>query len=257
MVRKMMIRCAILGAFTLAATSCFMNNEGENSKYEANILVHYEPDYAYETDQFLQTFFKGGKDSVSVNKYLSFGPLIHCTEVDAEGGLVGGFALCIGVDTLAAPDRRPSRLAVFDKGGLDASMAYAVFHDTTAALMPEHAMQFSVPNESSSVHPGFVYVQNVQAVVQAVRHGNGLGGGPFTAEDYLSLTITGSKNGKDAGSQTVKLVDGTKPLEKWTEVKLDGFGSIDALDFHLESSRPDLPLYCCLDNLLFHYLEIY
>jgi hypothetical protein len=257
MLRKMMIRCALAGALALAASSCFFNNEGQNSKYEATILVQYEPEYDYEKDQFLYTFFRDGKDSVSVNEYLSFGPVTHYTEVDAEGGLVGGFALCIGVDTLAAPDRRPARLAVFDKGGCDGSMAYAVFHDTTAALMPEHAIRFGVPNDMSSCVAGFVYVQNVQAVVQAVRYGNDLAGGPFTADDFLSLTITGSKNGKAAGKQTVKLVDGTKPLEKWTEVKLDDFGSIDAIDFHLEASRPDLPLYCCLDNLQFHYLEIY
>ena len=60
-----------------------------------------------------------------------------------------------------------------------------------------------------------------------------------------------------AGEKSVRLVDGTKVLGEWTEIDLSKLGSVDALDFHLSSSRGDLPLYCCLDDLIFNYSAIY
>ena len=256
MMKKMILRGAFLGAATLFAAGCFeFGNVG--SKYETDVLVHYEPDYYYQEGDFIDQFFKGGADSVYVGEYFSTGPATHCAKVGAAGNLVGGFALCMGVDTLAAPDRRPARLAVFDKGGWGESLAYAVFHDTLATLMPEHAIKFYIANDESSCTPAVVYVQNVQAAVQAAKYGNDLAGGPFTDEDYLTLTFTGSFKGTTKGSKTVKLLDGKRRLEEWTEVDLSAMGNVDALDLHLESSRADFPLYCCIDNLYFHYLEVY
>ena len=256
MMKKMILRGAFLGVAALLAAACFeFGNVG--SKYEADILVHYEPDYYYQQEDFINQFFKGGADSVYVGEYFSTGPCTHYAKPDPAGRLLGGFALCMGVDTLAAPDRRPARFAVFDKGGYGESLAYAVFHDTLTSLMPEHAITFYIPNDDSYCSPNVVFVQNVQAVVQAVKYGNDLAGGPFTEDDFLTLTFTGSFKGNAKGSKTVKLVDGKRLLEEWTEVDLTSMSNIDALDLHLESSRPDLPLYCCIDNLYFHYLEVY
>lgn len=255
MIRKMMIRAAFFGAVAVFAGACLKVEGG--SKFETNYTVHYEPDSYYLQEQFLDMFFRGGKDTVSVNEYLSTGPLTQFTKVDADGKLVGGFAMCIGRDPDAGPERKPSRLAVYDKGGVEQSLAYVVFHDTLSTLMPEHAMTFTVPNEASSCSVLGVYVQNVQAVVQAVKHGNGLAGGPFTADDYLTLTLTGSFKGTVMETEVVKLVDGTSILDGWKAVDLNKMGVIDVLDLHLESSRADLPLYCCLDDLVFHYSEIF
>ena len=256
MMRKMILRGVLLGAAALTVAACFeFGNVG--SKYETDVLVHYEPDYYYQEADFIAQFFKDGADSVYVGEGFSTGPCSHYSKADASGKLLGGFALCIGVDTLASPERRPARLAVFDKGGWNESLAYAVFHDTLASLMPEHAITFYIPNDESYCTPKLVYVQNVQAVVQAAQFGNDLAGGPFTDADYLTVTFTGSFKGTARESKTVKLVDGKKPLEAWTEVDLSSMGNIDALDLHLESSRSDFPLYCCIDNLYFHYLEVY
>ena len=256
MMKKMMFRGALLCASLLLAFGC-TGGLGGGGRYETYFTVRYEPDYSYEVDEFLDTFFNGGKDSICVNKYLTVGPLYHCSNVEEDGTFVAGCAMCTGVDTLVGPGRKLSRFAVFDKGGNEESMAYAVFHDTLATLMPEHDIVFTVPNESSSCTPSKIFVQNVQAVVQASRYGSGLIDGPFGLNDYLTLTITGSMKEKVLGSKTVKLVDGTHVLEGWTEVDLSSFGDADALDFHLESNRPDLPLYCCLDDLIYHYLEVY
>ena len=249
---KMMKMGAFLGAVALAVSGCFKLTSPESS-YELNLLVHYEPDYEYEMDQFLHAFFKDGADSISVNEYLTVANSVtHNSKVTADKELIGGFAMCIGIDTIATPDRKPQRFAVFDDGGYNKSLAYAVYHDTLSTLLPEHSISFYVPNEASTCKLKNVYVQNVQAVAQAVMHGTGLAGGPFTADDFLTLTFTGVKGGQSTGTKVVKLVDGTKLLEKWTEVDLSSLGFIEHLDLHLESSRPDCPLYCCIDNLALH-----
>ena len=123
--------------------------------------------------------------------------------------------------------------------------------------MPEHAVLAPVPNAESTNSPDAVYVHNVQAVVQAIRYGTGLAGGPFVAGDYLTLTVTGYKNGTKAGEKSLNLVSGTEALKEWTEMDLTSIGSVDALDFHLTSSRDDLPLYCCVDNLIMHIVQVY
>lgn len=256
MLLNFMKKASLLGLVALAASAC-LNTNGMRNQYEINIMVRYEPEYYYDQESFLNEFFNGGADTVAVNEYLTYGPVTHYSKLDGDGELVGGFAMCTGHDTGAAPDRKPSRFAVYDKGGADESLAYVVFHDTTSALMPEHALRFAVPNEESSSTMHYVYVQNVQAAVQAAIYGNDLEDGPFGAGDYLALSITGIKGTNTTGNVSVKLIDGTTPLDKWTEVDLSSLGSIDALDLRLEASRPDFPLYCCLDNLYFHYIEIY
>ena len=255
MMRKMIKMGALLGAVSLIVSGCFDFNDNK-STYEGNILIHYEPDYNQDLEKFMHDFFKDGQDSVSVNEYLSIWPVTHNSAVGEDKNLIGGFALCTGIDTLDTPERRPARFAVFDNGGCDKSLAYAVFHDTLSTLMPKQLIQVYLSSVESSCTPKKIFVQNVQAVVQAVKHGVGLSGGPFTSDDYLTLTLIGYRGEASTGRATVKLVDGTKILEKWTEVDLSALGAIDRLELHLESSRPDCPLYCCIDNLLFHYIDV-
>ena len=255
MMTKLMKTGVLLSAFALVVSGCFKLDN--NSSYEANILVHYEPDNEYENEEFLAEFFRGGADSVLVSEYLTYGPVIHYSKLSSDKKLVGGFALCTGIDTIATPERRPARFAVFDNGGCNKSLAYAVFHDTTSTLMPEHLISFYVPSTESSCTLKSISVQNVQAVAQAAKFGTGLSGGPFTDTDFLTLTLTGYKGSASTGNKSIKLVDGTKLLDKWTAVDISSLGSVDYLELHLEASRPDCPLYCCIDNLYLHYVEKY
>ena len=123
--------------------------------------------------------------------------------------------------------------------------------------MPEHFIQVYIPNTDSSCSADQLYVHNVQAVVQAAKYGVGLAGGPFQEDDYLLLTITGMMDTKVTGTKEVKLVDGTKALEEWTKVDITSLSKVNTIEFKLTSSRSDFPLYCCLDDLMVHYVEIY
>ena len=254
--KQLIFRGVLIVSVALLLASC-MGKNGPSSQYQIYVTLPGEPQNYSEWYEIQNAYFDGGKDSVCVREYLTVGPVSLCSQIKDEDSLVGGFALCYGIDTLDTPDRKPCRFAVFDKGGNEKSILYTVFHDTLSTLMPKHAAIIGIPTAESSCSPVSVYVQNVQAVVQAVKHGNGLAGGPFGADDYLTLTVTGSLNRTPVGEKSVKLVDGTKVLGEWTEVDLSKIGNVDAVDFHLSSSRPDLPLYCCLDDLVFFYSAIY
>lgn len=257
MMKKMMARCALVGAAAFLAAGCLMKQDF-NTQYDSQLLVRFEPDQVSQWEDFRNTFFNGGQDTVSFHENFSVGPVYHFAKLEGDTEFLGGLALACGKDADASVGRTPSRYAVFDaKGGHLESHAYAVFHDTTAALMPDHLIQIAIPNADSFCEPRVMYVQNVQAVYQAVKYGVGLAGGAFGEEDYLTLTVTGFLGTTQTGEKAVKLVDGTNAVREWTEVDLSDLGHVDALDFHLTSSRADLPLYCCVDNVAYHYFELY
>ena len=254
---RKMIRCALLGAAALLAAACFNKGDFRN-EYNTHMIVSFEPDYDQEWDEFVRQFFNDGKDTVVFSPSISIGPVYHFAKLDAVDDFEGGICLARGKDADASADRKPSRFAVFDaKGGDQGSHAYAVFHDTTAAQMPEHTIQILIPNRTSSCAAEFMFVHNVQAAVQAAVHGTGLAGGPFQAGDFLQLTATGMLDKKVTGTKEVKLIDGTNYLKEWTKVDLGDLGKIDALELHLTSSRDDFPLYCCLDDMGYYYQEVY
>ena len=257
MMVKLIVRCALLGAAALLATACF-NGQDYKTQYDSQVLVRFEPDEEYQWDDFCDTFFNGGQDTVGFHKNFFIGPVYHYASLDAADNFLGGLVIARGKDADASVGRSPSRFAVYDEnGGYNSSRAYAVFHDTTAALMPEHLIEIAIPNADSHCEPKIMMVQNVQAVYQAVKYGVGLADGPFDENDYLILTVTGYLGSAEAGHKEVKLVNGSNAIKEWTEVDLNGIGSVDVIQFRLTSSRPDLPLYCCVDDMGYHYFELY
>ena len=115
MKRKMM-RCALLGAVAFLAASCFVKGDYKN-EYDSHLLVRFEPDYEYEWNDFLDSFFDGGKDTVAYAPSLSIGPIYHFAKVADGDEFLGGIALAIGKDADASASRKPSRFAVFDAEG--------------------------------------------------------------------------------------------------------------------------------------------
>lgn len=257
MMYDLMKRCALLGAAALLAAAC-LGNKDYGSQRTTALVVRFEPEMDDDWGEFLYTFFNEGRDTVSINGNFSVGPAYHFAKKGDVDGTFGGLIIARGHDVDASADRAPSRLAVYNKNyGHQGSKAYGVFHDTTSALMPDHAIQIYIPNEDSSCTPGGMFVHNVQAAVQAAKYGVGLEGGPFQEGDHLTLTVSGYLGTTLAGQVEVKLIDGTKIVDEWKEVSLDEIDKIDIIDMHLTSSRADFPLYCCVDDMWYTYLEVY
>ena len=257
---KMMFQGALLGVMALLAASCF-SNEDYKTEIDTHLVVQFEPQYEYEWSDFADQFFPQKEDTVffsTVPPSIAYGPVYFFDKVDGQNAFQGGIALCRGKDTDASAERDPSYFAVYDaKVGNQGSRVYAVFHDAPAAQMPEHVVQVYIPTTESSCAAETMYVHNVQAVVQAAKYGVGLAGGPFQDGDYLLLTVTGRLGSAVSGTKEVKLVDGTSFIKEWTKVDISELGKLDTIDFKLTSNREDFPLYCCLDDLMVHYVEIY
>lgn len=255
---KLMIRCALVCVLAFVATSCLFKDHDYRDEYTSHLKILFEPQNESDWSEFLNHFFNNGKDTVAFYPSISMGPVYFFAKLDDEKVFQGGMSICRGKDADASAERKPSRFAVYDAdGGNDKSRTYAVFHDTTATLMPEHFIQVYIPNTDSYCSAEFLYVQNVQAAVQAAKYGVGLAEGPFREDDYFLLTITGMLGTKVTGTVEVKLVDGTDVIKNWKEVDIESLGRIDAIDFKLTSSRADFPLYCCLDDLGLFYYEAY
>ena len=136
------------------------------------------------------------------------------------------------------------------KGGAFAGKNFVVWTGSYVGLD-------SVLLKKAFVVPG-MYVCNTPWVVDAIVNGDGMSddnGAPFGADDYFTLTITGSLNGVDANSQVrVELAKGTEYIKDWTYVDLSSLGKVDALKFALTSSKKNTygvttPLYFAIDNL--------
>lgn len=115
----------------------------------------------------------------------------------------------------------------------------------------------SVFLKEASIVPG-MYVCNTPWVVDAILNGDGMSsdnGAPFGADDYFTLTITGSLNGKTVNAEVkVELAKGTEYIKDWTYVDLSTLGKVDALHFALTGSKSNdygmtTPAYFCIDNL--------
>ena len=81
------------------------------------------------------------------------------------------------------------------------------------------------------------------------------GGAPFGDNDYFTLTIHGSLNGKAVNSEvTVNLAKGKTYIQEWAYVDLSSLGKVDAITFSLASSKKNslgmtTPAYFAFDDL--------
>lgn len=135
-------------------------------------------------------------------------------------------------------------------GGAHAGQKFVVWTGSYAGLD-------SVFLKEAAVVPGF-YVCNTPWVVEAILNGDGMsddGGVPFGDNDYFTLTIHGSLNGKAVNSEvTVELAKGKTYIQEWTYVDLSSLGKVDAITFSLASSKKNsvgmtTPAYFAFDDL--------
>ena len=108
--------------------------------------------------------------------------------------------------------------------------------------------------KTAAVVPGMYVCNNVYAY-NSMKNGDAYAGDPFGAEDFFTLTITGSLDGKDVNAKVdFDLARGTNIVTQWTYVDLSKLGKVDELYFSLSGSRTgdwglNTPTYFCIDNL--------
>ena len=108
--------------------------------------------------------------------------------------------------------------------------------------------------KTAAVVPGLYVCNNVYAY-NSMTKGDDFAGEPFKADDYFTLTISGSLNGTAVNTKVdFDLARGTNIVSTWTYVDLSKLGKVDALYFSFSGSRTgdwglNTPTYVCIDNL--------
>ncbi len=170
-----------------------------------------------------------------------------------DGEFFGGVMAGIRRDSVYLEGYVPKSLyTVCDPyGGAGKSSGFGILFDSKGA-MPEHEVSFLYSNIGTCTLSALA-VANTTYIVNTIMFG--LNGIPaFESGDYLTLKVTAIRDGQKASSASIDLAKHNgKSLEiitKWTAMDVTAIGSFEYLDLDLESNRTDLPLYCCIDNLV-------
>lgn len=243
----------IVSAFLATAliSGCgFFNGPSYSSNYD--VLVGYDN---YGSDPF--EYFSREDSTLFTEQYYVdiIGFMSKMTGEGESKTFTGGCMYSMGKDTVLTSPHSPSLYKVFcHYGGAQESIAYMVFHQSDN--MPDATVTVTLPNDDCYTNPAGVFINNTNLVVNAVRNGTMLSGGPFKDGDWAKLTIKGSLKGTPCGEVSVNLADfktyRDSVITDWTPVDLKGISNCDKIDFEITSSRADFPKYACFDSWYFN-----
>ncbi len=132
------------------------------------------------------------------------------------------------------------------ESGHNGSKTYAVFYDNPdQTQMPKHDVEFFYRN-SGTLTPNGCFVNNTTLVARKIKE-------HFTDGDKLVLKAIGVKKDGSTVETSIKLAEFTESKDSvmynWTAFPLSALGTVDYIDFHVESTNPAVPGYFCLDGL--------
>lgn len=125
------------------------------------------------------------------------------------------------------------------------SNTYAVFCDNgDEEMMPESDVIFLSKEYGTCTLYG-CHVANTEEVVKSIVN-------TFEKGDYLKLIAKGYLDGELTEEVEIKLAeysaDKDSIVTSWTTFTLDKLGSVDKVDFELQSSKEGIPSSFCMDN---------
>jgi len=226
----------------VAASLCLSCFKG--AYYETNYTGAAVFNYRFTAEEFPDSVHIGPfADGVIYMNFLS--------DVSEQKEFRGGFAFSMKRDSslVIAEGNKYANLtsctnpvsANLGSGIVD---GFAVFYDSPSK--PEHGAVF-LKSSTGTCAPSYCMVTNIQPVVKYFLDENS------TAKengDYLKLSVTGYLNGSKTGTAEYVLASADSVNVSWKTLSLTKLGKIDAIDFALESSNPDIPKYFCLDNIV-------
>ena len=107
---------------------------------------------------------------------------------------------------------------------------------------------------TKNMKPEYAYITNTANAYTSMLNGDTYAK-KFTAEDKLTLTITGmTKDDEETGKVVFYLATDGNIVNEWTKVDLTPLGVVDHIVFSMTSTDTDYgfantPLYFCLDNM--------
>ncbi len=182
--------------------------------------------------------------SVDTTVFLSSGNFTLQQSVAYGGSYVSG-AVVSNITTTEFKDYTDANKSV--AGGAFAGKNYIVWYE-------DGFTGNVIKLKTAAVVPGMYVCNNVYAY-NSMTKGDDFAGEPFKADDFFTLTITGSLNGKAVNAKVdFDLARGTDIVTAWTYVDLSKLGQVDELQFSMSGSRTgdwglNTPTYFCIDNL--------
>lgn len=127
------------------------------------------------------------------------------------------------------------------------SKTYAVFYDNPSeSMMPKYDIEFGY-KDNGSCAPLACYVNNTTLVARKVRE-------HFQDGDKLTLKARGIKSDGSVSETSIVLAEYTEAKDSvmynWTVFDLSKLGTVNFVDFEVESTNPQVPGYFCLDGYL-------
>lgn len=222
----------ILAAVSLLAASC---SDGPTYSQQYIAVATFE----YTGEDYATVF---GSDSTYYDAKngiaLGWGDLAFCHKVDVSGGFQGGFLLSY----MRSPgfDEKPEGYVVSQYRAAGAyysqkNRTYAVFNQESSSQMPEHDVLF-LSSKYGTCSPKYCWVNNSEAVYEELVRNGGI----------LTLKATGYLDKEITGTAEIKLAADTV-MYNWTKFNLAPLGSVDAVDFELQSSG-QIPMRFCMDE---------
>lgn len=236
-------------ALAAAATSCMKGSYQTNftayCSFESDDMTVYTKDSIKFDMDFTQgnSIFVCGKRNEDKSKFLGGMMLTKLKDSKIEEGHIDGNTKSIY--SVAA-----------DTAGF-MSKGCAIFHDSqSSTTMPEHEMIFAY-SKAGTCSLKRMMVANTNYVVNTAKYGNkDLGVRAFNSvEDKLVLKVTSYVNGLESGTTSITLLSydektGLKENKGWRKLDVSKISRFDWLDFKLESTVENFPLYCCIDEMV-------
>lgn len=222
------------------AASCFDDGSGMGQKYSLAATFQYSG-VSFRSD----STFVNHKDTIG------FGFDVLNFYHNLDEGLVrteGGFTLsCAEMPKSGVTEGLVNTFRAMVPTGMEKGNIYTVFRQNPdESKMPEHDVEFSYPEYGACKMVG-CYVTNTVEVVEYVKKNFALG-------DRLSLKATGYLNGQKTGEAEFVLADFSAQKDsivtKWSVFDLGKLGSVEHVDFELNSSNANVPTYFCMDSMV-------
>ena len=223
----------------IAVSSCLDDGSGGMSSYTLVAGFQYG-DIEFRSDSTcFNTTAKQGYGYDCLNFYHKLGS--NDAKVD------GGFTLsCLQMPLSGKTEGLNNTYRCYLKGLKEQfSNIYSVFYQNPDEYwMPEHDVKFAYKADGTCTMQG-CYVANTVEVVESIKAN-------FKVGDRLTLKATGYLNGAKTGSAEIHLADFSAAKDSivslWTPFDLQKLGSVEYVDFEIESTNPAVPAYFCLDN---------
>lgn len=248
-----MKRILLFFAMAFSLVSCL--NSNFSSVYNVTYTFEYTTNSVYEKEFSQDSIAVIADDGIGfswLETSLTFGQ--KASSKQFLGGFVMSYLQGEEKGALAKDENSNDRFRVYAPSGCDKSRTYTVFYDNKIdSMMPSEDIAFTYKSIGTCVMSD-CYVNNTTLVARKIKE-------HFQEGDKLVLKATGYLKNSPTGSSSIVLAEKTAAKDSimytWSRFDLVPLGSVDRIDFTIESTNENVPTYACIDNVKASFELVY